>query len=815
MDTVFQDLRYALRSLRRAPGFVAVAVLTLAVGIGANTAIFSAVSALLLRPLPYPDPERVVFIQETRAVTAQPSSVSPLTYLDWKHQSSAFEAMAAVTFGAVTITSADTAVPVRGQRVTAEYFDVFGTSAAIGRTFSTGDDVPGASNVVILSHRLWTTRFGSDAGVVGRSMRVDGQPFTIIGVMPAAATVDFFRTELWTPLTWNASTLNRDFHSISAVVARIKTPSPVATAVSQLGTIAERISRDHPATNKGWGVAVKPYSDLWVTTDFKRSLYLLLSAVAAVLLIGCANLSNMALARGLARDREVAVRSALGASRSRLVRQMLTENVLIAAIGGAVGIGLAYALLGLLLKSVSASEIPSGVPIAIDRYVLLFTAALSVTCGITFGLVPSMSATRTALGEALKAAGRNGSVGRAGGRWRSALVVSEIALAVALLSSAGLLLRSFYRMQHTDPGFASTNVLTASLPVVDARFSDRRQMNEYLDRIVTRVEALPGLERVALTDALPMHWPPYATFFEVVGHADVARAQRPLCDFKTVSASYFAAVGLALRRGRLLTGDDRDGSPLAAVINETMVQKYLPHENPLGQHLLMRQIVPGAVGRFGPDVQWEIVGVIADERFTSFDDPTERPAMYVSYKQSPTPFQLLVVRSRVDAASMREPLRKAVADVSRDQALSDLLTLDEVIAESESPDRLRTTLVGTFAVIAIVLSAIGVYGVIAFTVGQRTREIGIRKALGATAANLQWLVARDLLVLAAVGLLAGVGLSLAAGRFLAGFLFGISATDPATLAGTSALIAALAAGAAYLPTRRIAAVDPMTALKAD
>jgi putative ABC transport system permease protein len=667
METLLQDVRYAVRSLRRSPGFVAVAALTLAVGIGGNTAIFSAVKALLLRPLPYKDPDRVVFIQEKRAVSGVPSSVSPLNYLDWKSQNRAFDSMAAATFGGVTITVADEAVRVSGQRVTSEYFNVFGTAPLLGRTFRPGDDTPGAAKVLILSQRLWSTRFGSDAAVVGRSVRVDGQSFTIIGVMPTSANFDFFRTEFWTPLTWNATTRNRDFHSIGFVVARVKSELPVTTAVSQMDTIAERISRDYPATNKGWGVVVRPYADLWVTSDFKRSLYLLLSSVGAVLLIGCANLSNMALARGLARDREVAVRSALGASRLRLVRQFLTENVLIAIVGGALGVGLAYGLLGVLLRSVAAYEIPVDVTIGIDRRMLLFTAALSVTCGITFGLVPSLSATRTALSEALKAGGRSASVGRAGGRWRSALIVSEVALAVTLLSSAGLLLRSFYRMQQTDPGFVSTNVLTASLPIADAQFSNRRQMNAYLERIVARVEALPGVERAALTDALPMHWPPYATFFQIVGRPDVDRAHRPLCDFKTVSTSYFSAVGLALRRGRLLTDGDGDGSPLVTVVNEMMVRKFFPHEDPLGQHLLMRQIVPGAVGQFGPDVHWEIVGVVADERSTPFDDPTERPAMYVSYQQSPTPFQQLVVRAGADAASMREPVRKAVAEISRDR----------------------------------------------------------------------------------------------------------------------------------------------------
>jgi putative ABC transport system permease protein len=815
MDTLIHDLRYTVRLLRRSPGFVAVSIVTLAVGIGANSAIFSAVAALLLRPLPYRDPGRVVYIQEKRAVSGQPGSVSPLNYLDWKSESRTFDAMAAVTFGAATMTVVDTADQIAGLRVSAGYFDVFAMAPMLGRTFVAGDDAPGAPRVVVLSQRLWASRFASDAAVVGRPVRIDGEPFTIVGVMPASATVDFLRTELWTPLSWNASTLNRDFHSISFAVARVKEGFSLTTARSEMDTIAARIATDHPATNKGWGVVVQPYADLWVTTDFRRSLYLLMAAVGAVLLIGCANLSNMSLARGLARDHEVAVRAALGASRRRLIRQFLTENVVIAAIGGALGVGLAYVLLSVLLRSVAEYEIPVDVPITIDGRVLSFAAALSVTCAIAFGLVPALSATRATFGGSLKSGGRTASAGHAGRRWRSALVVSEVALAVMLLSSAGLLMRSFYRMQHTDPGFATTNVLTARLPIAEAQFPDRVQMNAYLERIIARVRSLPGVADVALTDALPMHWPPYGTFFEIAGRAGVDRAHRPICDLKTVSASYFATVGLGLRRGRLLGTQDRQSAPLATVINETMARTYFPHDDPLGQRLLMRQIIAGAKGQFGPDVSWEIVGVIADERFTPFSDATERPAMYVSYEQSPTPFQLLVARSTVDVDSMREPVRKAVAEINREQALSDVMTLDEVVSESESSDRLRTSLVGAFALVATLLSAIGVYGVIAFAVGQRTREIGIRKALGATVANLQWLVARDLAGLAGAGMAIGVGASIGVSRLLAGFLFGVSATDPTTIAGTTLLIAGLCAAAAYLPTRCIVDVDPVVALRAE
>jgi predicted permease len=815
METLVHDLRYAVRSLRSSPGFAAVGILTLAVGIGASTAIFTTIQGVLLRPLPYRDPDRVIFIQEKRAVTGQPNSVSPLNYLDWKTQSRAFDAMAAVAFGAATVTTSDTAVSVRGLRVSAGYFDVFGLLPMLGRTFVAGDDAPGAPRVAIMSRHLWSTRFGSDTAIVGRSVRVDGEPFTIVGVMPASATVDFFGTELWTPLTWTARTLNRDFHSISFAVAKLTSGVPVATARSQMDTIAERISLDHSATNKGWGVIVRPYSDLWVTSDLKRSLYLLLAAVGAVLLIGCANLSNMALARGLARQREVVVRSALGASRARLLRQFLTENVVIGLLGGALGVGLAYLLLGVLLRSITAYEMPFGLPIAMDSRALLFTGALSFSCGLAFGLVPAFSATRTGFTEVLKEGGRTASVSRGGRRWRSALIVSEVSLAVTLLSSAALLVRSFYRMQHTDPGFAPTNVLTASLPLAETQFGDRTMMNTYLDRIVAKVHALPGVENVALTDALPMHWPPYGTFFDIVGHTDGDRASRPICDFKTVSASYFSTVGLVLRRGRLLTGQDQPGAPLATVINETMARKYFLHEDPLGQRLLMRQIVPGAVGQFGPDVTWQIVGVIANERFTPFDDPTERPAMYVSYQQSPTPFQLLVVRSTIDVTALREPVRKAVAAVNREQALADVMTLDEVMAESESPDRLRTNLIGTFALVAMLLSTIGVYSVIAFTVGQRTREIGIRKALGASDGNLQWLIARDLASLAGMGALIGIAGSVAMSRFLAGFLFGTSATDPAAIGGTTLLIAGLSALGAYLPTRGIVKIDATEALRTE
>jgi predicted permease len=815
MDTLVQDVRYAVRSLHKSPAFALVAILTLAIGIGANTAIFSAIQAVLLRPVPYQDPERVVFIQEKRAVSGLGNSVSPLNYLDWKNQSRAFDEMAAVTFGSVTVTGLDAPVEVRAMRVTVDYFNVFGLRAMLGRTFGPSDQGSGEARVAILSHRLWVSRFASDVTIVGRALRVDGALYTVIGVMPASASVDFFGTQLWTPITWNATTLNRNFHSISFAVARLKRGATLSTARTQMDTIAERLSRDHPDTNKGWGAIVRPYADLWVTDDFKRSLYLLLAAVGAVLLIACANLSNVTLARGLARDHEVALRSALGASRRRLVQQFLVETMVIALMGGLLGIGLGQLLLNVLVTSIAAYEIPSDVPIAIDRGVLFFTMALSLTCGIAFGLVPAFSASRVSPGASLKESHRTASASRVGRRWRSALIVSEVALAFVLLSSAGLLIQSFYRMEHTDPGFVATNVLTAGLPVADSQFSSRTEMNAYLQQVISRVQSLPGVTAAALTDALPMHWPPYGTLFEIAGRPSVDRANRPLCDFKTVSPSYFSAVGLVLRRGRLLAAGDRQGSPLATVINETMVRKYFPHEDPLGQGLVMRQIVPGSVGQFGPEVAWQIVGVIADERMTTFSDTREHPAIYVSYEQSPTPFQQLVVRAGADAASLSEPLRKAIAGINHDQALSDVKTLDDVLAESMSPDRLRTMLVGTFALVAMLLTGIGVYGVIAFSVGQRTREIGIRKALGASVANLQWLIARDVVTLAGAGLLFGVGCTFGVSRLLSGFLFGIRATDPITVVTAAASIAGLSILAAYVPSRSIVTVDPMLTLRVE
>jgi len=479
------------------------------------------------------------------------------------------------------------------------------------------------------------------------------------------------------------------------------------------------------------------------------------------------------------------------------------------------GIGFGHLLLNVLVTSIAAYEIPLDIPIAIDRGVLWFTVIVSISCGIASGLVPAFSASRVSAGASLKEGNRTASVSRVGRRWRRALIVSEVSLAFVLLSSAGLLIQSFYRMQHTDPGFVATNVLTAGLPVADSRFSNRTEMNAYLQRLIGRVQSLPGVASAALADALPMHWPPYGTLFEIAGRPSVDRANRPLCDFKTVSPSYFSTVGLVLRRGRLLTAEDRQGSPLATIINETMTRKFFPHQDPLGQHLMMRQIVPGSVGQFGPDVSWQIVGVIADERMTSFDDTTEHPAMYVSYEQSPTPFQQLIVRSAVDVTTLREPLRKAIAEINRDQALSDVKTLDEVLAESMSPDRLRTVLVGTFALVAMLLAGIGVYGVITFSVGQRAREIGIRKALGASVANLQWLIARDVVTLAGAGLLVGVGCAFGVSRLLSGFLFGIGATDPLTVIGTALLIAGLSTLAAYVPTRSIVSVDPMIALRAE
>jgi putative ABC transport system permease protein len=786
-----------------------VAVLTLAIGIGANTAIFSFVNGVLLKPLPYGEPDRIVRVLEKPPGGGR-NGISTLNYLDWQKENTVFEYMAAQTGGAVTLTGVAEPVQLRGNRVSARYFDIFGIKAALGRTFAADEDQLGKHRVAVLSHALWSSQFGADPTLIGKTITLDGFPHTVIGVLPANGAFDRAFAQIWRPLAFEPENMTRNFHWFGAF-AKLKPGVTVKEATAQLDAIGARIARDFPDSNKGWGVTIDPFADTVVGTQLRQSLYVLLAAVGMVLLIGCANLANLTLARGTAREREVAIRASVGAGRWRLVRQFLTENVLLSVIGGVLGIGLGLALKKGLEMAIPPFSLPREADVSIDGGVLLFAFGLAILTGLIFGLAPAIQATRPNLAGCMKEGGRGSS---AGGRHkvRGALVVTEMALAFVLLTGAGLLIRSFFEMQQVDTGFDSTNVLTAGLPIPDRKFPDPQQLNAYLRQIVGSVEALPGVRDVALTSALPMRGWGYGMPFQRADQAIVDRANRKACFFKMISPSYFRALGMRLRKGRPLSERDANGGPPVTVINESMARLHFKGEEPLGKRILVQEIVPGKT-QLGDEIPWEIVGVVADEKVGSLDGRGDNPGMYVSNEQSPVFFQSLVVRASMNPAGLTQPLAKAIHEINKDQSINEVKTLDQIKAESMATNRLQSLLLTVFASIAVLLAAIGIYGVISYMVEQRTHEIGIRGALGASSGDVLRLILRGGMSMAGLGLLLGCAGAFALTRLLSNLLFGVGARDPATMVGVMVLLAAVALLACYIPARRATKVDPIVALR--
>lgn len=810
MTELLQDLRYGFRTLAKSPDFAIISVLTLAIGIGANTAIFSFVDGVLLKPLPYAEPDRIVRVLEKPPGGGR-NGISTLNYLDWQKENTVFDYMAAQTGGSVTLTGIHEPEQLRGARVSPRYFDIFGVKTVLGRTFAGDEDQQGKDHVAILSHALWWSKFGADPALIGRSILLDGAPHTVIGVLPPGGAFDRAFAQIWRPLTFEPQNMTRNFHWFGAF-AKLKRGVTLEQARAQMDTIGARIAHDYPDSNKGWGVSIERFSETIAGKQLRQSLYVLLAAVGMILLIGCANLANLTLARGTAREREVAIRSSLGAGRWRLIQQFLTENVLLSVCGGVLGLALGYATMAVLKAATPPFSLPREANITIDARVLLFTLALSVLTGIIFGLAPAIQATRPDLAGSMKEGGRGASTGGARQRFRAALVVIEVALAFVLLTCAGLLIRSFFQMRQVDPGFDSTNVITAGLPIPDKRFPDPAGLNAYLRQILSSVESLPAVRDVALTSALPMQGWGYGMPFQIASHPLVDRANRRGCFFKMVSASYFRTLGMRLRKGRVLGDRDVKGAAPATVINETMARKYFPNEEPLGKRILIQQVVPGKT-QLGPEIPWEVVGVVADENVSSLDDKDDNPGVYVTNEQSPVFFQALIVRAAMNPSLLQQSIRKAVHEINKDQPLTDVRTLEQIKSESMAPNRLRSWLLGVFAAIAVLLSAIGIYGVISYSVAQRTHEIGIRAALGASAGNLLRLILRSGMLMAGIGLVLGFGGALALTQLLAALLFGVGARDPGTMAAVAGILGCVALLACYIPARRATKVDPMVALR--
>ena len=794
-----QDVRYAIRGMLRARGLTLVAVVTLALGIGANTAIFTVVNALLLRPLPYVQPDRLVMVWQDLRARGGPATEwpGPSQHFDWKADTDVFENLTSIRGWNASIGGGTLPEAIDGEQTTFEYFDVLGARPVLGRVFRQSDDIPNAPRVVVLSHSLFMQRFGGDPAVIGRVVSINGEKHEIIGVMPADFTPAWVtNARLWRPLRMNPTNPSRNSavnHSIGRLQAGVSLPQ----ARAGLAALAQRLEREYPQSDTGKGINPVLLQEQKVG-NVKPALFMLQGAVAFVLLIACVNIANLLLSRASGRVREIAVRRALGADRMRIVRQLLTESVILALIGGAAGL-----ILGVwgvaALKSIAPEGTPRIAEVGVDRTVLLFTALLSLVTGVVFGLVPAAHAARDRFTGALKQGGR-GHTGDGGARARRVLIVAELALALVLLVGGGLLLRTFVALQRADLGFNPHNVVAGFVLPPPAVYKKDPERLAFYDAILARAAALPGVTHAALSSVLPLGGDS-DTDFQIEGRPVATRSSDALITwYRIVSANYFATMEIPLRRGRLIA--DREPEP-TIVINETMAKRHWPTEDPIGRRI-----------RFGDSPWFTIVGVVGDVQMRG---PREKHQVetYIGYWHNPEPGVNLVLKTATDAAALAEPLRRAVKEVDPGIAVAGVATMDATVAEANGGARFYATLVAIFAGLALVLAAVGIYGVMSYAVAQRTQEIGVRLALGAAERQIFGLVVGESLKLAVIGLVIGLAASIGVGRALQRMLFGVQGTDAVTFGVTAGVLVSVAFLASYVPARRAMRIDPMQALRVE
>jgi putative ABC transport system permease protein len=820
METLWQDLRYAARMLRKRPGFTLIAVATLALGIGANTAIFSVVNAVLLRPLPYDEPERLVYLSEHHP-KFETMSISYPDFTDWRAQNHVFESIGVFNFRDYNLTGNGEPERLRTGQVSADLFSALRVSAVLGRLFTNEEDKPGAPAVVVLSHELWQRRFGGDPNILNQSMTLNGRPYTVIGVMP----LDFRfspRTELWVPVgqlsDWPSLKV-RDDHPGLRAVARLKAGVTLEQARVELDAIAANLEQEYPDSNKNIGARIVPLLENYVR-DVRSALWILLGAVGLVLLIACANVANLMLVRAATRQREMAVRLALGASRWRVVRQLLTESLLLAVAGGTLGLLIAQWGVDLIL-SFSADSIPRTGEIALDHRVLAFTLVTSVLTGIIFGLAPALQSGRTDVQEALKETSRSTTGGRH--QLRQFLVVAEVSLTLVLLISAGLLIRSFYRLQQVNPGFVEEHALSFRVQLPVEKYPGEQQWLSFYQQVMEKLRALPGVKEVSVTSRVPMDENDWQSGFRVVGEPPPPPGQGPSMEVSIVSPDYFRAMGIPLLRGRYFTEQDNRsnlseeklrnldlGQRLRAglktiIVDEEFARRHWPGQDPVGKQILW--------GRGPNDPQVTVVGVVGRVKLYSPNEPAGFVQGYFPLLEMPDNGMSFVIKTALDPEQIVAAARQQVQAVDANQPIYDIKTLTQRRAESIAPQRFNLLLLGLFAAVALVLAIVGIYGVMSYAVTQRTHEIGLRMALGAQSRDVLKLVVGQTMKLALVGVALGLLGAFALTRFMSVLLFGVTATDPITFAAVSVLLAGVALGASFVPALRAAKVDPMVALR--
>jgi putative ABC transport system permease protein len=793
---VLRDARYAVRQLTKSPGFAIVAVLTMALGIGATSAMFSVINGVLLKPLPFPESERLVRVNEIVPQYGR-FSVAPATFLDWRAQNTSFERIVALFAQNATLNAADGPENITAASVSWDFFDLLRTQPILGRTFKAEEDTPGKNDVIVLSHRTWQRRFGADQNVVGRAITLNGTPATVVGVMPAGFAFPS-DAEYWFPIGLNPANASRGGHFL-AVIARLKSGVSAEQAGAEMKTIAERLAQQYPDSSANESAEVVPLLEQ-IVGNIREPLLALLAAVGVVILIACANVANLLLVRASVREKEIAIRTALGAGRGRLVRQMLAESLILSIAGGSLGVLLAYLTIK-PIQTLSAGSIPRVQGVSIDAAVLLFAFLVSVVTGIIFGLAPAWQASRAGIAAVMKEGGRSSATG--GGGWaRSALLVAEVALSLVLLVGAALLLRSFAHLTNVDPGFRPDNVLAfrVSLPSVSHREPHKRIA--FFDTLLARLEALPQVSSAGMVQTIPMRGE-YRLSFTIQGRPPEKPGEGLSANYRVISPRYFSALGIPLKRGRAFTEQDVEKSPMVAVVDESFVARHFPDEDPIG-----RAIDPGN----GTDGFYEIVGIAGNVRYGGLETNAE-PTMYVPHRQDPFRSMWIVARTNGDPDHLTPVVRQTVREIDPALPAYSATSLDAVVSESVGERRFSMLLLAAFALIALFLAAVGIYGVVAYTVSQRTQEIGVRLAIGAEQHDVLALVVGGGMKLALVGVAIGLAGALGLSRLIATMLFSVTPFDPASYGATAAALTAIAALACYVPARRAMKVDPIIAMR--
>jgi putative ABC transport system permease protein len=800
MGTFLQDIRYGARMLLKAPSFTAVAIITLALGVGANAAIFSVVNAVLLRPLPFAEPDRLMMIRETKLPQFPEFSCSPGNFLDWQKQNTVFERMVAIGTGSFNLIDGGEPERLMGMRVSDGFLTTLGVQPALGRDFLAEEDQPGHNFVVILSHGLWQRRFGADPNIVNRAITLNGQSYTVVGVMPPSFRYGGGTIELWTPIAFTAQQAQQHGSHYLQTIARLKPGVTVEQARAEMSGIADRLGQQYPDADAGWNVIVMPMLQ-YAVRSIKLALLVLLGAVGFVLLIACANVANLLLARAASRQKEVAIRTALGASRWRIIRQLLTESLLLSLLGGAVG--LLFAVWGKdLLLALAPQDLPRVSEASLDRWVLAFTAGITLLTGLSFGLVPALQSSRPNLNETLKDAGRGSTEGGRRHLIRSTLVVLEVATALVLLVGAGLLIKSFLRLQHVDPGFNPDNALMVKIALPQKKYTTPAQGGAFYKQLLEKVAVLPGVETVGAACVLPLD-DDFVLGFDIQGRPPYAPGDEPSTNYYSVSPDYFKAMGIPLLRGRLFNDRDNKDTPRVAIISETMAKKYFPDEDPIGKRINVTM---------GPTTYREIVGIVGDVKHYGLDRDTP-PETYEPYMQQPLSFMSLVVRTSAEPTGLSAAIRSEVLSIDKEQPVSSIKPLTDLVSASMAQQRFAMLLLGVFAAVAMLLAVIGIYGVMSYSVTQRVHEIGIRMALGASSRDVLRLIVGHGLRLTLLGIVVGLVAAFLLTRLMSTLLFAVSATDLTTFIVFSASLSAVAMVACLVPARRALKVDPMVALR--